>query len=135
MRPTRNGIVANSWFEPDGPRGDKPIYCAEDERDPASSARNPVVSAVNLKVPTLGEYMKRANPASRNVAVSAKDRAVMMMGGHNIDAAWWWKNGAFVTLGGRTATPAVDKVNARAAATIKAGAPALPIPAGVVSYP
>ena len=128
-RPARNGIIANSWFEPEGPRGDKPIYCAEDAKDPASSARNPVVSAVNLKVPTLGEYMKRANPASRNVAVSAKDRAVMMMGGHNIDAAWWWKNGAFVTLGGRTATPAVDKVNARAAATIKAGAPALPIPA------
>ncbi len=128
-RPARNGIIANSWFEPEGPRGDKPIYCAEDASDPASSARNPVVSAVNLKVPTLGEYMKRANPASRNVAVSAKDRAVMMMGGHNIDAAWWWKNGAFVTLGGRTATPAVDKVNAKAAATIKAGAPALPIPA------
>ncbi|MBN8500215.1 MAG: alkaline phosphatase family protein, partial [Sphingomonadales bacterium] len=129
VRPARNGIIANSWFEPDGPRGEKPIYCAEDASDPASSARNPVVSPRNLKVPTLGELMKSANPATRNVAVSAKDRAVMMMGGHNIDAAWWWKNGAFVTLGGRGSTPAVDKVNAVAAATIKKGAPALPIPA------
>ena len=57
------------------------VYCAEDERDPASTSRDPVVSAVHLKVPTLGEFMKAANPASRNVAVSAKDRAVMMMGG------------------------------------------------------
>ena len=128
-RPARNGIVANNWYEPDGPRGDKPIYCAEDETDPASSVRNPVVSPGHLKVPTLGELMKAADPATRNVAVSAKDRAVMMMGGHKIDQAWWWKNGAFVTLKGRGSTPAVDKVNAAAAATIKTGAPAMPIPA------
>lgn len=129
VRPARNGIMANTWFEPDGPRGDKPIYCAEDASDPASSPKNPVVSAGNLKVPTLGEWMKTANPATRNVAVSAKDRAVMMMGGHKIDAAWWWKGGTFVTLTGRAATPAVQAVNAKAAATIKTGAPALPIPA------
>jgi predicted AlkP superfamily pyrophosphatase or phosphodiesterase len=129
VRPARNGIVANSWFEPDGPRGDKPIYCAEDERDPASSAKNPIVSAYHLKVPTLGEWMKSANPATRNVAVSAKDRAVMMMGGHKIDAAWWWKGGAFVSNKDSVVTPAVAAVNATAAATIKAGAPALPIPA------
>lgn len=129
VRPSRNGIVANNWYEPEGPRGTSPIYCAEDESNPASSSRNPVVSAVHLKVPTLGEYMKRANPATRNVAVSAKDRAVMMMGGHDIDQAWWWKGGSFVTLAGRGSTPAVDKVNAAAAATIKQGAPALPIPA------
>jgi len=108
-RPARNGIIANNWYEPGGPRGVKPIYCAEDDRDPASSAKNPVVSPYHLKVPTLGEWMKSANPATRNVAVSAKDRAVMMMGGHNIDAAWWWKGGAFVTLNGRTTTPAVDR--------------------------
>jgi predicted AlkP superfamily pyrophosphatase or phosphodiesterase len=129
VRPTRNGIVANSWFEPDGPRGDKPIYCAEDERDPASSARNPVVSAYHLKVPTLGDLMKSADPATRNVAVSAKDRAVMMMGGQKIDAGWWWKGGAFVSHKDRAVTPAVLAVNAKAAATIKSGAPALPIPA------
>lgn len=128
VRPTRNGIVANSWFEPDGPRGEKAIYCAEDVTDPASSARNPVVSARHLKVPTLGEWMKIADPATRNVAVSAKDRAVMMMGGQKIDAAWWWKGGEFVSHKDRAATPAVLAVNAKAAVTIKSGAPALPIP-------
>ena len=128
VHPSRSGIIANSWFEPDGPRGTTSIYCAEDATDPASSARNPVVSARNLKVPTLGEMMKAVNAATRNVAVSAKDRAVMMMGGHKIDAAWWWKNGTFVSFKDRAATPAVQAVNAKAAATIKAGAKAMPIP-------
>ena len=126
--PSRNGIIANTWYEPDGPRGDKPIYCAEDQTDPASSPRNPVVSARNLKVPTLGEMMKGANPASRNVAVSAKDRAVVMMGGHKIDAGWWWKGGSFVSFKGTAPTAAVQAVNVKAAATIKAGAKAMPIP-------
>ncbi|MFO1255814.1 MAG: alkaline phosphatase family protein [Sphingomonadaceae bacterium] len=128
-RPARTGIIANTWFEPDGKRGSKPIYCAEDDRDPASSPRNPVVSAYHLKVPTLGEYMKAANPASRNVAVSSKDRAVMMMGGHNIDAAYWWRGAGFVTLNGRTLSPAATRQNAAITATLKKGAKGLPVPA------
>jgi predicted AlkP superfamily pyrophosphatase or phosphodiesterase len=129
VRPARNGIVANTWFEPDGPRGAKPIYCAEDERDPASSPRNPVVSAYHLKVPTLGEYMKQANSASRNVAVSAKDRSVMMMGGKNIDAGYWWKGSSFVTLGGRTLSPAAVRQNTAVSALLKKGAKGFAIPA------
>ena len=128
-RPARNGIIANTWFEPDGPRKTKPIYCAEDERDPASSPKNPVVSAFHLKVPTLGEYMKQASPASRNVAVSAKDRSVIMMGGHQIDAAYWWKGAGFVTLGGRTLSPAAVKTNAGITATLGKGAKPFAVPA------
>lgn len=128
-RPNRTGIIANTWFEPGGARGDKPIYCAEDERDPASSARNPVVSAWHLKVPTLGEMMKAANPASRNVAVSAKDRAVVMMGGHKIDAGYWWKGGSFTSFTGIAPTPAVVAENAAVAGLLKSGAPALAAPA------
>jgi len=127
--PARTGIIANNWYDPAGPRGAKPIYCAEDESDPASSPRDPVVSAGHLKVPTLGEWLKQASPASRNVAVSAKDRAVMMMGGHNIDAAWWFKNGAFVTLKGRSETPAVTAENAAMGKAIKAGGKPYPAPA------
>ncbi len=129
VHPARSGIIANNWFDPASPRGDKPIYCAEDERDPASSAKNPVVSAVHLKVPTLGEMLKAGNPASRNVAVSAKDRAVMMMGGHTIDAAYWWKGAGFVTLGGRALSPAAEAENADVGALLKSGAPALEAPA------
>ncbi|MFC3175398.1 alkaline phosphatase family protein [Novosphingobium bradum] len=127
--PARTGIVANSWFDLGVARADKRIYCAEDETDPASTARDPVVSAGHLRVPTLGEWLKRADPRSRNVAVSAKDRAVMMMGGHQIDEAWWFLGGRFVTLRGRAEPRAVASANAALAKVIAAGAPALPVPA------
>lgn len=125
-RPARNGIIANNWYDLSVSRAEKKVYCAEDESDPASTPRDPVVSAVHLKVPTLGEMMKAANPATRNVAVSAKDRAVMMMGGHTIDAAYWYNKGAFVTLKGRALAPAAVAQNADLAALLRKGAPALP---------
>lgn len=128
-RPARNGIIANNWFDPGLQRADKRVYCAEDETDPASTSSNPVVSARHLRVPTLGDRLKAANPASRNVAVSAKDRAVVAMGGHTIDEAWWWKGGAFTSFTGKAPPPAVAEANARAAAAIKAGGPAYPVPA------
>ena len=126
--PSRTGIIANNWYNLSLARADKRVYCAEDESDPASTSKDPVVSAVHLKVPTLGELMKQADPASRNVAVSAKDRSVMMMGGQKIDAAYWWKGAGFVTLNGRTLSPAALQQNAVVSAQLKAGFPALPLP-------
>lgn len=128
-RPSRTGIIANTWIDQSVARADKRVYCAEDESDPASTIKDPVVSAGHLKVPTLGELMKAASPATRNVAVSAKDRAVMMMGGHNIDAAYWYKNGAFVTLKGRELSPAAKLQNADLAKLLKKGAKAMAVPA------
>lgn len=122
--PARNGIIANNWFDPGIARADKRVYCSEDLTDPASTSGNPVVSANLLKVPTLGEWMKRANPATRNVAVSAKDRAVVMMGGHQIDAGYWWKGSGFVTFKGRELSPAAHAQNAAVAKLLKSGAPA-----------
>lgn len=127
--PARNGIIANNWFEPGIARADKRVYCSEDTKDPASTSRDPVVSAQFLKVPTLGEYMKAAAPSTRNVAVSAKDRAVVMMGGHKIDAGYWYKGGSFVTFKGKATTPAVDAINAALSKQIAAGAPAFAVPA------
>lgn len=128
--PARTGIIANMWFDPGIARPDKRIYCAEDERDPASTSGQPVVSAVHLKVPTLGEWMKRADPRSRNVAVSAKDRAVIMMGGHQIDEGYWYLKGQFVTLKGRALHPAAVAENAAIAEDIAKGGPNLPVPPG-----
>ncbi|MGE3691844.1 MAG: alkaline phosphatase family protein, partial [Novosphingobium sp.] len=128
-RPARTGIVANNWFDPSLARADKRVYCAEDESNPASTSRDPVVSAAHLMVPTLGEWLKRANPASRNVAVSAKDRAVMMMGGKQIDAAYWWKGSGFVSYAGQPLAPAAQSPNLAAAALIKKGARAFKPPA------
>jgi hypothetical protein len=129
VHPNRTGIVANNWFDLTQKRADKGVYCVEDEHDPASTPADPVVSAVHLRVPTLGERMKAANLATRNVAVSAKDRAVVMMGGHTIDEGYWWKNGAFTTFRGRELAPAAVAENALTAELIATGAPALPLPA------
>jgi predicted AlkP superfamily pyrophosphatase or phosphodiesterase len=125
-RPARTGIIANNWF--DSTTGRR-VYCAEDERDPASTAKDPVVSPWHLRVPTLGDRMKAANPASRNVAVSGKDRAVIMMGGHTLDAAFWWKDGAFVGLSGKTLPASVAGMNRDIAAKVAADGPGLALPA------
>ena len=127
-RPSRSGIIANDWFDLSIPRASKQVYCAEDETNPASTPERPVISAAHLKVPTLGDRLKAINPASRNVAVSAKDRTVVMMGGHAIDAAYWWRGGAFVTLDGQTVTPAAQAANRAAAAAIAKGAPGFAVP-------
>ena len=118
VHPARSGIVANNWYDPGISRADKRIYCAEDEGDPASTSRDPVVSAHHLLVPTLGERMKAQWPESRNVAVSGKDRAVMMMGGNHIDAAYWWKGQGFVTLKEREIGPYVLSINTAIAAKL-----------------
>ena len=127
--PAHTGIVANNWFDPKLKRDEKQIYCAEDETDPASSPDEPVVSAGHLKVPTLGDRMKAANPLSRNVSVSAKDRAAMMMGGHSLDASYWWEGEGFVTFRGRKPSAAAKAENAQLAGEIAAGKPGLPVPA------
>ena len=129
VHPSRSGIIANTWFQPGIDRAEKRVYCAEDETDPASSSSNPVVSAGHLRVPTLGDRLKGANPVSRNVAVSAKDRAVMMMGGHKIDAAYWWKGGAFTSFAGMPLAPSAQAQNRASAALIAKGAPAFAVPA------
>ncbi|MDG2003625.1 MAG: alkaline phosphatase family protein [Novosphingobium sp.] len=128
-RPARNGVIANWWFDPKITRGDKRVYCAEDETDPASTSRKPVVSAVHLKVQTLGERLKSANPASRNVAVSGKDRAAMMMGGRNVDAAYWWAKKGFGTFAGTALGKSALEMNLKIAERIEEGSPGFELPA------
>lgn len=127
-RPARNGIVANWWFDPDAKRKNKQVYCAEDVSDPDSAPHDPVISAAHLKVPTLGTWIKRGTPQSRNVAISGKDRAAVMMGGHDIDAGYWWKGKGFATFKGKELSAAAMAVNGDHASRIAAGAPGLPVP-------
>ena len=129
VHPARTGVIANNWYDPGIARADKRIYCAEDETAAGSTSRDPVVSAAHLRVPTLGDRLKAAAPGTRNVAVSAKDRAVVMMGGHDIDAAYWWKKDHFETFAGLQPVPAAVAANAAAARVLAAGAPALAAPA------
>ncbi len=96
-RPARTGIIANQWIDPSVERPNKSIYCAEDERVPGSTSRNYTLSAVHMKMPTLGELMKRRWPTARNVAVGGKDRSAMMMAGNGADQLWYWDGKGFAT--------------------------------------
>jgi len=124
-RPSRTGIIANFWIDQKAPRSDSTIYCAEDERIAGTSSTAYKVSSAHLLVPTLGDRLKAANPASRNVAVAGKDRAAVMMSGHKADQRWYWAGDKFSTDLTSPASPVVAKANAVFAAALDA--PRLPL--------
>ena len=125
-RPSRTGIIANNWFDLSQARSDKAVYCSEDERVAGTSSLNYTVSPYHLKVPTLGELMKRRTPASRNVAVGGKDRSAVMMSGHVAEQRYYWNGKAFVTDLKSAAVPkSLPAVTAVVAATIAAPQAAL----------
>jgi predicted AlkP superfamily pyrophosphatase or phosphodiesterase len=95
--PAATGVVANTWVDQRAARDDKTIYCAEDPRVPGSTSRNYTVSPQHLKSSTVGDRLKALNPASRNVAVSGKDRAAVMMSGARADQRWYWDGKAWST--------------------------------------
>ena len=132
-RPARTGIIANNWYDLAATREDKKIYCAEDERVPGSSSKSYQVSPRHLRVPTLGERMKAADPRARVVAVAGKDRAAVMMAGHAPDSIWWWGTDGFVSYADRPVPAAVAAANRTAADRIGTAQPAMPLPAACAS--
>jgi predicted AlkP superfamily pyrophosphatase or phosphodiesterase len=92
MHPSRTGIVANDWVD----RATwAEVYCVS---VPGHEADDDARGPQNLRASTLGEWMKAANPRSQVVSISGKDRAAIMMAGHQPDAVYWWKDGiGFVT--------------------------------------
>ena len=85
--PSATGIVGNTWF--DRATG-KTLYCVFDPAGRVPQRDGQPRGPANLKVPTFGEWLKAANPASRNYAVSGKDRAAITMAGHDPDGVFWW---------------------------------------------
>ncbi|MCH8615296.1 alkaline phosphatase family protein [Sphingomonas sp. SM33] len=111
--PAHTGIIANTWVDQSLTRSDRTVYCSEDERVPGSSTTNYTVSPMHLQVPTLGDLLKKRSPASMNVAVAGKDRAAVMMGGHDVDQRWYWDGKKFSTDRQSAALPAtIQKANA-----------------------
>ncbi|CAN5287592.1 alkaline phosphatase PhoY [soil metagenome] len=84
--PARTGIVANNWY--DRKTGSN-IYCVSKVgiADPLAK------TGALLKVDTLGDWLRATSPGSRSIAVSGKDRAAIMMGGHHATAIYWWEDG------------------------------------------
>lgn len=119
-RPARTGIVANEWQvttlpRTDGGRETFTVYCVEKPGEQGSDARKKVISADSLLVPTLGDRMKARDPSTRVVAVGGKDRAAVLLGGHDADLTLWWTDKGFATYVGKEATipkEIAERVNA-----------------------
>jgi len=137
----RAGIIANNWIDQSIERDDKTVYCAEDERiegtsfgDITAATQGDYIASVwHLLVPTLGDRLKKVSPESRNVAVAGKDRAALMMGGHDVDEIYWWKGKGFSTLQGRTILPSVAALNKTIGEQIDKARPAYATPAQCVA--
>ncbi|THD37223.1 MAG: alkaline phosphatase family protein [Sphingomonas sp.] len=121
-RPARTGIIANDWYDLGGARPGE-VYCMEDEAK--GTYDDYVASDLHLRVPTLGERMKAADPRVRTVSVAGKDRAAILMGGHRVDQLWFWRDGkGFISYAGRAVPSSVTRANAAVEAQIaKPGAP------------
>ena len=131
-RPSRTGIIANNWFNLGLARDDKGVYCSEDPRVPGSSSKGGQyrVSSYHLRVPALGDRMKRADPRSRVAVASGKDRAAIMMGGYGPDQRWWWDHDAkaFVNPGAAAAPRSVTEANAGVKEALSRARPARDLP-------
>jgi predicted AlkP superfamily pyrophosphatase or phosphodiesterase len=132
--PARTGIIANNWFDQNLARADKQVYCAEDPGVPGSSSAHYTVSNHFLKVPALGDWMKRADPRSRAIAVAGKDRAAVMMGGQGPDQLWYWTGKTFEGGGKGPAPVAVAQVDAAVTAALALARPAMALPRVCAPY-
>ncbi len=84
--PSKTGIVANNWY--DRKTGSN-LYCVSQTGTADAEAKTSAL----LKVDTLGDWLRRAQPDARVFSVSGKDRAAIMMAGHNPTAVYWWDDG------------------------------------------
>lgn len=128
VRPGRNGVVANEWVDRAAPRADKSIYCAEDERIAGTTSNDYRLSAVHLRVPTVGERLKRASPASRVIGISGKDRSAAMLAGQGADQLLYRKGKEFAASNPAGSPPSLAPFNAAMAAQVAAAQPALEPP-------
>jgi predicted AlkP superfamily pyrophosphatase or phosphodiesterase len=127
--PTHTGIIGNTWVDQSLTRSDRTVYCAEDERVPGSSTTSYTVSPMHLRVPTLGDLLKQQSPQSMNVAVAGKDRAAVMMSGHNVDQRWYWDGKTFATDLKSAAVPAtITRAKSAIAAPIATAREPLQVP-------
>lgn len=132
--PARTGIVANDWIDWSVTRENKEVYCSEDPTQAAPEGNDYFTSPVKLLMPTLGERMVAADPRTRNVAVSGKDRGALMMGGKTVQQVYYWNGkSAFTTLPGRTPLPLLATFNASLAQQLSAPRAASALPAHCAS--
>lgn len=89
-----NGIIANEWYDVEKR---KEVYCVQDSSSPLLGVDMEGRSPHNFAGLMVGDVQKLANPASKVITVSSKDRAAILMGGKLADAAYWREDTLFVS--------------------------------------
>jgi predicted AlkP superfamily pyrophosphatase or phosphodiesterase len=94
--PDTSGIVANEWF--DRTTG-KTVYCMADPAvEIVGTTSTKPMSPKNLLVETVADVLKlQTGGKSKVFGIAVKDRAAILMTGHNADAAFWLENNVWVT--------------------------------------
>ena len=127
--PANTGIIANNWYERERGHADEEVYCAEDPDRRGEQGDRQIISPIHLETPTLGDYLKSADPRSRNVVVSGKDRSAVMLGGHKVDQRWWWGSDGWMSDLAGPAPAVVRSATVATRSLIDAGSAGLEIPA------
>jgi predicted AlkP superfamily pyrophosphatase or phosphodiesterase len=96
--PSVNGIVGNSWYDRSI---DDNMYVVSDSTvtPVGTDGDNGKMSPANLLSTTVTDELKLANPDSKIITVSIKDRGAILPGGHLADGAYWYEDqsGHFVS--------------------------------------
>ena len=97
--PYYHGIISNDWYDV-GQK--KTVYCARDTnyRTVGATGNAGRMSPENLLSSTMTDQLRLSdNGHSKVFAISLKDRAAVLPGGHMANAAYWYdgKSGNFIT--------------------------------------
>ena len=79
--PHRSGIIGNEWLDP---VTGKAVYCTEDTAATYIGHKTSAfdgTSPKNLKVQTVGDMLRQADPRSKVIAISGKDRGAILPAG------------------------------------------------------
>jgi predicted AlkP superfamily pyrophosphatase or phosphodiesterase len=90
--PAYHGIIANDWYDK---KRNALQYCAKDTNvvGVGTNSEAGKMSPVFLKTTTLGDEIKLANPNSKVIGISLKDRGAILPAGRSADAAYWYVGG------------------------------------------
>ena len=111
--PSLHGIAANDWFDVSEM---KEVYCVADPAvKPLGDEQADPMSPANLRVSTMGDQLKAANPTSKVYGLALKDRGGILPAGKMADGAFWFdsKSGTMIssTYYGKELQPWVLKFN------------------------
>jgi predicted AlkP superfamily pyrophosphatase or phosphodiesterase len=121
LHPAHHGLVGNSWWDY---AASKDRNCVFDPTVTSVGGKGGKASPSTLLADTLGDKLKKAQPESKVVGVSWKDRSAILPAGKKADGAFWFSSdcGCFITSSYYGDAPTwLEKFNAKKPANAWAG--------------